>query len=57
MEYTILIGPNGILYSATNKLIEEVNKYIQQGWEPLGGISITYNGIATQAMIRLDKPL
>lgn len=35
MEYTIIFEVK------IKKMIAQVNKYISEGWEPLGGISLT----------------
>lgn len=46
MVYTILTAEN-------DELIELVNRYISEGWEPLGGIAISNDSPwFSQAMIR-----
>jgi hypothetical protein len=48
MEYTILCS------SGVDDLIKQVDKYIKNGWEPLGGVAIApdMNSPFWQAMIR-----
>lgn len=35
MTYTLVMHTDGM------KFINEVNKYIKEGWEPLGGVAIS----------------
>jgi hypothetical protein len=51
MEYTIVSVIGGELF------IEEVNQCIEQGWKPIGGVSVTKQGagdllVYHQAMIK-----
>jgi hypothetical protein len=53
MEYKIvfchsLLGAT----KAIEKLVKAVNEAISLGWEPLGGVSLTGEGTAAQAMIK-----
>ena len=47
MEYTVI----HVNFSNYKKLIEEVNKYIQAGWTPVGGVAAV-GGDLMQAMVR-----
>lgn len=52
MEYTAILGDDG------GEFKRLVNKMIKDGWELLGGISVTSDGtgvLFTQAMIKRDK--
>lgn len=52
MEYTAVLGDDG------GEFKKRINGMIRDGWEPLGGISVTSNGagaVFTQAMIKKDK--
>lgn len=51
MEYTVICVSH---YKKIQELIEKVNQYIQEGWQPLGGVSVG-DGWWSQAMIR-SKP-
>jgi len=57
-DYTVLYSIESMVYSATSNLKKEVNKYIQCGWQPQGGISITIDGgrcTVCQAMVKREK--
>lgn len=52
MKYTAILGDDG---GEFKKLINEM---IKDGWEPLGGISVTSDGagvLFAQAIIKRDK--
>ncbi len=54
-EYAIVRSASTALASATNKLSDQVNDRIQDGWTPLGRPSIIYVSekyVMTQSMIR-----
>jgi len=52
MEYTVIMVSHGRNYQETmNLLIEEVNRYIKEGWKPLGGVA-NVGASLVQAMIR-----
>ena len=53
MEYKVLYAQNFLSISkAIEKLVVAVNEAIVQGWEPVGGITVTDNGGMAQAMIK-----
>jgi hypothetical protein len=53
MEYKVLYSQNFLSISkAIEKLVVAVNAALAQGWEPVGGITVTDNGGVAQAMIK-----
>jgi hypothetical protein len=48
MEYTVICISH---HKYIEEFIEKVNQYIQEGWQPLGGIAVG-DGWWSQAMIR-----
>jgi len=50
MEYTVIYR----MYPSLKEFIAEVNKLIQEGWRPLGGVSVS-DGRYAQALTR-SKP-
>jgi hypothetical protein len=53
MEYKVLYSQN--IFSTTKaieKLVAAVNEAIAQGWEPVGGITVTDQGGMAQAVIK-----
>jgi hypothetical protein len=54
-EYAIVRSASTALASATNKLSDQVNDRIQEGWMPLGRptmIHVSDKYVMTQSMIR-----
>lgn len=41
MEYNVLIVEGGTIETVKSDLEKQVNKYIQNNWKPLGGISVS----------------
>lgn len=53
MQYKIVSWPPAVgIYSSIKMLEEKVNEYLKDGWEPIGGISISEYGAVFQAMIK-----
>ena len=57
MEYKVVYGIGHLQYDAAIKLNKEVETLINEGWKPLGGVSVVYNDATenytySQAMIR-----
>lgn len=46
IEYKILISP------MFHSLEDDVNKYIRNGWQPIGGVSSVLNYSYMQAMVK-----
>ena len=62
IDYVILTENDYSYYSACSDLTKKVQKYIQNGWIPQGGISISSREVGClidyticQAMIKLKK--
>jgi hypothetical protein len=49
MEYQVVIDVT------VHVLVKQVNSRIEQGWKPLGGVSVSSTGDFLQAMILEDK--
>jgi len=54
MKYTI-ISSKGTPVKTTQKLITEVNRMMEQGWKPTGGVAVT-EAKAYQAMTYQPAP-
>ena len=53
MQYKIITGSSGLSEKRTVKeLVEEVNKEMQDGWVPQGGVCILKGITIYQAMIK-----
>lgn len=46
MEYFVII------HQYLSEIIDEVDEYMQSGWEPIGGIIENHEGLYMQAMIK-----
>jgi hypothetical protein len=45
MKYQVVIDVT------VHVLVEQVNSLIEQGWKPIGGVSVSSTGVFLQAMI------
>lgn len=58
-EYTVAVGRGGISYQAIRDLENEVNKKIERGYTPIGGVSFAeIEGgtiYAAQAMVKMRE--
>lgn len=57
MEYRTLIREHVRCVEALNSLEIVINQYLADGWRPIGGISVAWNGLlymVVQALV-LDK--
>lgn len=57
MEYRTLIREHVRCVEALNSLEIVINQYLADGWRPIGGISVAWNGllyVVVQALV-LDK--
>lgn len=53
MQYKIVGWPAAVGILSSMKMLEEkVNEYLKEGWEPIGGVSISEYGAVFQAMIK-----
>lgn len=60
MKYTIMESDDTDTTLVIVQIIKTVNKLIQDGWQPLGGLSITSNGehikrvTVAQTLVKMD---
>ena len=53
MQYKIVgWSAAGGIFSSMETLEKKVNEYLKEGWEPIGGVSISKYGAVFQAMIK-----
>ena len=59
MKYCVIVSSSFPTNTAKEELTRKVQKAIDEGWRPLGGVSLTYNNghktlILAQALIKDD---
>ena len=56
MDYKVIVASEKHEIEAVNKIEQQVKKYVDNGWKPLGGVSIsrtdTLRTVIAQAMIK-----
>ncbi len=56
MDYKVIVASEKHEIDAVNKIEQQVKKYVDSGWKPLGGVSIsrtdTLRTVIAQAMIK-----